>query len=252
MTDNETKNARATGKATTSIDRLREAWRQQAIAEAGLAIAQTREAELDAARGAIYFADAQRDERLSVNRDVNNRTYNFNDVVEEHSVAKAVDHISAWARFSAEPITLRYNSPGGNVYDGLAMYDHLRAIVATRAPLITVSIGMSASMAGILVQAGSRRVVTANAQFMIHEVADWSFFRVTSATSSEDEAKLLRDLNNRLFGILVEGSQRAFKAGTAKVELTVEAINERAKRREWWLNSEELVYFGLADEVGYV
>lgn len=66
------------------------------------------------------------------------------------------------------PITLFINSPGGEVYSGLALYDVIKAISA---PVNTVCIGTAASMSAIIFLAGRKRQMYPHARLMIHDPA---------------------------------------------------------------------------------
>ena len=65
-------------------------------------------------------------------------------------------------------ISLYINSPGGVVNSGLAIYDTMQYL---RAPVSTICIGMAASMAGVLLAAGTKgkRYALPNARIMIHQ-----------------------------------------------------------------------------------
>lgn len=64
------------------------------------------------------------------------------------------------------PITLYINSPGGDVYSGLAVYDFIELMTA---PLKTVCIGCAASMGAILFLAGSEREMLPHTRIMLHD-----------------------------------------------------------------------------------
>jgi ATP-dependent Clp protease protease subunit len=65
-------------------------------------------------------------------------------------------------------IYLYINSPGGNVYSGLAIYDTMQYL---RAPVSTICIGMAASMAAVLLSAGApgKRFALPNSRIMVHQ-----------------------------------------------------------------------------------
>lgn len=67
---------------------------------------------------------------------------------------------------SKAPITLYINSPGGEVYSGLAVYDFTQLM---KAPLKTVCIGSAASMGAILFLAGKEREMLPHTRIMIHD-----------------------------------------------------------------------------------
>lgn len=63
-------------------------------------------------------------------------------------------------------ITVYVNSPGGSVWDGLAIYDIMQAISC---PIRTVCVGMAASMAALIFVAGNQRDMLPHARVMIHD-----------------------------------------------------------------------------------
>lgn len=63
-------------------------------------------------------------------------------------------------------ITIYINSPGGSVYDGLAIYDTIHMI---KSPVKTVCIGLAASMASILLATRSKRYALPHSRIMIHQ-----------------------------------------------------------------------------------
>lgn len=65
-----------------------------------------------------------------------------------------------------DTITVYFNSPGGEVQSGLAIYDVMQAIPC---PVRTVCLGMAASMAALLFVAGDDRLMLPHARVMIHD-----------------------------------------------------------------------------------
>jgi ATP-dependent protease ClpP protease subunit len=232
-------------KSKSSLDILREAQTENVRTETELLRAKRAQVEAETVAQKYQTELELPDLRYKQASDDFHRVYNFVDEVSDRAVYYCIQKTAAWARLSSEPIVIRYNSPGGSVYDGLSLYDHLKALDGFGlgkgpTPITTVSAGMSASMAGILTQAGSTRIIAPNAHFMVHEVAEWSFMRVSSASQSEDEALLLRKLNDRLYGILAE------RATMSPAEMLA-----KSKYKEWWLDAEEAIKVGFFDSIGY-
>lgn len=65
-----------------------------------------------------------------------------------------------------EPIHIYVSSPGGSVYDGLAIIDVINAI---KAPVHTYALGLAASMGALIFLAGQKRVMMPNAYLMLHQ-----------------------------------------------------------------------------------
>src|SRR5258707_661628 len=78
----------------------------------------------------------------------------------------ANDFIQELSQLNADAIRLHLNSPGGDVFDGIAIYNALKSSTAQ----ITVQVdALAASIASVIAMAGDRVEVANNAQFMIHD-----------------------------------------------------------------------------------
>jgi ATP-dependent Clp endopeptidase proteolytic subunit ClpP len=167
------------------------------------------------------------------------RIYHFIGGVDASNTMAAQDVIGNWARRGGEgrEFTVVFNSPGGSVIHGLALYDFLEDI-KTRydVKLKTVARGMAASMGGILLQAGDSRVIGPNAHLLIHEV---SSFGVGKISEIEDELKFMKKLQDRCVGILA-----------SKSSMSKRQIETKWKKKDWWLDAEETVKLGFADVIG--
>jgi ATP-dependent Clp protease protease subunit len=152
------------------------------------------------------------------------------------SVSKALTELGIWARRDpTQPIKLIFNSPGGSVFDGLALFDYLTELRADGHQITTVGMGMAASMGGVLLQAGSHRVLAPNAYMLIHEVSSLAW---GGASELEDEVVFVRRLQDRILDILAERST-----------MTRQQIARKWKRKDWWLDAPEALKLGFVDEV---
>lgn len=143
----------------------------------------------------------------------------------------AEDFAADLAQISAAQIEVQINSPGGDVFDGLAIYNALRAHPAR---IVTRVDGLAASAASVIVQAGDHRQIMSSAQIMIHEA--WGL-AVGPAAELREFADLLDKQNDVLAAIYAErsgGDADAFRALMAA---------------ETWMTDQEAVDGGLADEV---
>lgn len=181
------------------------------------------------------IADWVRDEtKHEVSEDAH-RIYDFTGEVDERSVKWAIQAMGNMARESDERITLRLNSEGGSVTDGLALIDFLLAVRRSGTPIDTVGMGMVASMGAVILQAGDRRYVSPNCFMLIHEVSSVSVGKVSAL---KDAAAFSEVLWTRLLDVLAERST-----------MTARQIRTRASRRDWWIGAEDAVKLGFADEV---
>jgi ATP-dependent Clp protease protease subunit len=130
-------------------------------------------------------------------------------------------------------ISLYINSPGGQVYSGLAIYD---AIQFVRPEVSTICYGIAMSMAALLLAGGAdgKRLVLPNSRVMIHQPSG-GFQGV--AADIENHARETLDIRERLDEI--------YARHTGKPKEEVRADQERDR----FLKADEAVDYGLADRV---
>lgn len=165
-----------------------------------------------------------------------NRVYEFTGHVTSTSAEYCMARLSMWRRENGDPITIRFSSPGGSVIDGLALFDYIQDVRRQGIHVTTSTLGMAASMACVLLQAGDDRVMGANAHILIHEVSSGAIGKLSEM---EDETKFTKRVNRRLYDILATRSKMGWRS-----------IERRAKRKDWWLSSEEALHNGFCDRVG--
>lgn len=169
--------------------------------------------------------------------------YRFNTAVGEESVKKCMNMLSTWHRL--EPgctITVIFNSPGGTVNDGLALFDYLQELRHSGHRLITKAQGIAASMAGILLQAGDERVMSTESWMLIHET---QFGAMGSFGEVEDRVKWIERVQSRILDIF---AGRAAESNAAK-PITRKELERNWRRTDWWIPSDEALKFGLIDSV---
>ena len=130
-------------------------------------------------------------------------------------------------------IQLYINSPGGSVYDGLAIYDTMQYI----APDVqTIGIGLQASMGAFLLSSGAKgkRFILPNARVMIHQPSSGTRGKVTDQEISLRESIALKE---RLATIMADNTGQKLDKIKADME------------RDYWLSAADAVAYGLADEV---
>lgn len=134
-----------------------------------------------------------------------------------------------------EPIVIFINSPGGEVDAGLMIYDLIRG---SRNEVITVCMGMAASMAATIFAGGrkGRRYILKHSRVMIHEplIANGVGGSASSIRNISESIMNTRDILN---GILAEHTGK-----------TPEEINQ-ATEFDNFMNAEEAVEFGICDKI---
>lgn len=160
----------------------------------------------------------------------------YNEVTEDTMKAAILELNKLSRRFPGKPLVITLNSPGGSVIDGLALYDHIQEL-RRRGHHVTVKVrGMAASMGGILLQSGDKRVIGPEAVVLIHEVASGARGKVNEMQDRVDFSKLLW--------------KKCATILAARSTMTVEEIQEKAFKFDWWLESAEALELGFADEIG--
>ena len=130
-------------------------------------------------------------------------------------------------------IYLYINSPGGSITAGMAIYDTMQYVPND---IVTVGIGMAASMGQLLLTAGTKgkRYITPNARVLLHQ--PHGGFGGTSS-DIQTQAALILDMKKRLAEITA--------AQTGK---TVEQINADGDRDRWF-NAQEALDYGFVDHI---
>jgi ATP-dependent protease ClpP protease subunit len=171
--------------------------------------------------------------------------YHFSEAVGPGSVRKCIDRLTAWHRHDPKcKLEIAFSSPGGSVIDGMELFDFISSLRATH-KVTTSAFGYAASMAGILLQAGDRRVIGKQAYILIHEV---SFGTQGSFGEVEDEVAFVKKIQGRVLDIFADRCAGAAK-GTATKRLTRRTLAKRWSRTDWWLDADEALAYGLVDEI---
>ncbi|MBP2649575.1 MAG: ATP-dependent Clp protease proteolytic subunit [Firmicutes bacterium] len=130
-------------------------------------------------------------------------------------------------------IHIYINSPGGVVYSGLAIYDTMQYI---KPDVSTICMGMAASMASLLLTAGTKgkRYALPNSRIMIHQPHGGAQGQATDIEIHAREILRLREVGN---DILVRHTGQPLE----KIKHDVE--------RDFFMSSEQAVEYGIIDAV---
>jgi ATP-dependent Clp protease protease subunit len=131
-------------------------------------------------------------------------------------------------------IYIYINSPGGDVYAGLAIYDTMQFV---KPDVSTISIGMAMSMGALLLAGGAegKRMALPNAKVMIHQV--WTGGFGGQATDIEIRARETLSLKRRIEEIIARHAKQDLDKVTKDME------------RDYFLSAEEAKDYGLIDRV---
>ena len=131
-------------------------------------------------------------------------------------------------------ISLYVNSPGGDVYAGLAIYDTMTFV---KPDVRTICVGIAMSMGAVLLAAGARgkRSALPNAKILIHQV--WTGQFGGQASDVEIRAREVLDLKKRVESILADHTGQP-----------LDRVSEDTDR-DHFMTAAEAVEYGLIDEV---
>ena len=130
-------------------------------------------------------------------------------------------------------IKLYINSPGGSVYDGLAIIDTMDYI---EPDVQTIGIGLQASMGAMLLSCGAKgkRYLLPNSRVMIHQPSSGSEGKITDQEIALKEGI---EIKKRLLEIFAEQTGKSMK----QVEKDMDRDN--------WMSAQEAKEYGIVDEV---
>ena len=135
---------------------------------------------------------------------------------------------------SSKPIYLYINSPGGSVTAGLAIYDTIQYV---KSEVVTICVGLAASMGAFLLAAGTKgkRVALPHSRIMIHQPLGGTSRR--QASDIEIEAREILRMKDMLNHSLADMSGQTFE----KIEKDTD--------RDYFLSAQEAKDYGLIDRV---
>lgn len=132
---------------------------------------------------------------------------------------------------SNEDIYLYINSPGGNVTSGFAIYDTMKYI---KSNVITIAIGLCASMAAFILSSGNKRCSLKNAEIMIHQPLGGVEGQATEIQIISNRINKVKDKINMLLA-------KNTKKSLSKIKRDVE--------RDYYMSADEALNYGLIDKI---
>lgn len=147
----------------------------------------------------------------------------------------ASDFVTELQEITAPNLTVHLNTPGGDVFDGIAIYN---ALLNHPAAVTTIVDALAASAGSFIAQAGDRRVMGRNSQMMIHEAGGLC---IGTAADMRELADLLDRHSDNIAAIY---NDRASGGGARSLKAW-----RKAMQAESWYSADEAVAAGLADEV---
>ncbi|MDQ5886473.1 MAG: ATP-dependent Clp protease, protease subunit [Patescibacteria group bacterium] len=156
------------------------------------------------------------------------------DAVNEHTANLVVAQLLfLHAEDPKKDINFYINSPGGSVYDALAIYDTMQYIAND---IQTVGIGIQASAAAFLLSSGTKgkRVILPNSTVMVHQPSSGTRGKVTDM---EIDLKESLRIKHQLNEIMAKNTGQTVKQIQNDME------------RDYWMTASEAKKYGIVDKI---
>jgi ATP-dependent protease ClpP protease subunit len=145
---------------------------------------------------------------------------------------------------SKDPITIHMQTIGGCWYSGMGIYD---CIKNSKCKTTFIAYGQLCSMGTVIIQAATKRLVNPNSAFMIH----WGNSDISGYyLSSQNLAAFEKKMTQTMIDIYAEKcfkTGKFFKERKYNLSKTKAFLKRKLNSGDWYLDSEEVIYYGFAD-----
>jgi ATP-dependent protease ClpP protease subunit len=161
--------------------------------------------------------------------------------ISETAFAEAMEYTVN--RHGIKDVTIEIYSPGGGIFAGRKIVGLMEHYKTEGVVFTTKTYGLTASAATWIFAAGNigHRYAFSAAEFMFHELIQFQFsmgITISSPADKEDEAKILRHLNDTTSHYIASRSK-----------LTKEDIDARTRKKQFWMTGSEAFEYGLVDHL---
>ena len=162
-----------------------------------------------------------------------NRIVFINGEINDTLASEVVAKLLYLDSLSNEDITIYINSPGGSVTSGLMIYDTIKYL---NSEVSTIGIGLAASMASILLMAGTKgkRKILSHGKVMLHELSSATDGKISDVLVAANEMKKTHDT---LSNIIAQNCH-----------LSLEQVQSKLKE-DFWLDSKQALEYGIIDKI---
>ena len=153
--------------------------------------------------------------------------------VDEKSAKHIIERMLYLDSTGNEEIQFYLSSPGGYVTSGFAIYD---TMLSLKSPVSTICTGLAASMASILLSAGTKgkRFIQPHAKVMIHQPSGGAQGQASNIEIQAAEILKIKDLSAK---ILAKNCNQDY-------ERIIKDFN-----RDYWMDASESIEYGIVDDV---
>lgn len=191
--------------------------------------------KLNAEEVATTVAENVPDNRmwLEMGIDLDNRSFELRGEISSDMVAFALRALTKLVQMGPEPIVIYLNSPGGSIYDGLAIHD---LIIACPCHVTVVGLGHVMSMAPIVMLAADTRVALPNTRFMVHAPI-FMRERETSVDVQEEEVVEAQFCKQAMLKILAQRTNKSVKFWS-----------EKMTKKDYYFGLDEAIKYGIVSK----
>lgn len=186
--------------------------------------------------GAIFRKEGnnmENKDRFSWEYALERNTINLFGAIDDRMAELVIAQMQYLEDKAVEEIILQINSPGGSVSAGMAIYDTMNY---AKARIITVGLGLAASMGAFLLSAGSKgyRRATANTEVLIHQPLGGAQGQASDIIIAANHIKRTRENLNR---ILSENTGKPIR------------VIQKDTDRDFTMTAQQALEYGIIDEV---
>lgn len=158
--------------------------------------------------------------------------------VNYHSFWQSIKHLDPWLISPKRKLVIHLFSHGGSLFDALAIGSLISEVSAQR-PVEIRARGLVASAGLIVLVSGSQghRFICRDSMIMFHELNVFEYLSFKSVTDKEEEARVLRMIQDRINGYIISRSR-----------ITKQQLENKIKKKEFWMTADEAIQYGFADK----
>lgn len=155
--------------------------------------------------------------------------------IDQNALQRIMQNFALGAVNGVGIVHLFFQSTGGNVGDGIALYNYFKAL--TSPELTLYNAGVVSSIAVIAFLGAKRRKASARAVFTLHR-STWNFFQPASA----------RDIKPRLETLSID-DRRTEEIVRSTTTIPAERFAKMDENYDLWLTAQEALEYGVIDEI---
>ena len=142
-----------------------------------------------------------------------NRILYIESVIDDELANGIVAQLLYLDSLSHEEITIIINSPGGFIYQGLAIVDAMNKV---KSPIKTVILGKAMSMGALVFICGDKRQMTEKSTIMFHEISNGMYGKISELTINFKETERLSKIVSKIVKSYtnIENIEKAFEKDT--------------------------------------